>query len=322
MSGRDVRRVAARASTTTHHDKQQQVTRLVLGAFEQGVQRIYLANEPFRINARAVENLPQRDRVELLDFPLTHSGADTASMMNAMWQEGCRTFIVLGGDGTNRMVALTHPDAVILPLSTGTNNVFPYMAEASVAGAAAGLAATGRLDAKQCCLRTKQIHVLHNGVHHAALVDAVLLKRDLLGNLMPFDPDNIAALVLARAEPASIGMSPVGGYVRPCHHDDDFGVAVTVGTPARYRPRVPISAGLYGDIDIREIAVVELGTTIAMKGPGILAFDGDRTLRLAADDRLDISIRRDGPWIIEPAAAMEAAVAAGLLAPPPPGPDR
>ena len=58
MSGRDVRRVAARASTTTHNDKQQHVTRLVLGALEQGVEEIYLGNEPFRINERAVENLP------------------------------------------------------------------------------------------------------------------------------------------------------------------------------------------------------------------------------------------------------------------------
>ncbi|MBD3646630.1 MAG: hypothetical protein HUJ31_04055, partial [Pseudomonadales bacterium] len=47
MSGRDVRRVAARASTNAHHDKQQQLTRLVLAALEQGVDEICLGNEPF-----------------------------------------------------------------------------------------------------------------------------------------------------------------------------------------------------------------------------------------------------------------------------------
>ncbi|MBT7876526.1 MAG: hypothetical protein HN738_00440, partial [Gammaproteobacteria bacterium] len=41
FSGRDVRRVAARASTSDHHEKQQQVTRLVLGALSQGVEKIY-----------------------------------------------------------------------------------------------------------------------------------------------------------------------------------------------------------------------------------------------------------------------------------------
>ena len=127
MSGRDVRRVAARASTTTHHDKQQQVTRLVLAALAHGVEHIYLMQEPFRINQRAVENLPERDRITLLTIPLTHTAKDTINITEAMWAQGVRTFIVLGGDGTNRIVANTRPDAIILPLSTGTNNVFPYM---------------------------------------------------------------------------------------------------------------------------------------------------------------------------------------------------
>ena len=73
FSGRDVRRVAARASTSDHHEKQQQVTRLVLGALSQGVEKIYLAHEPFRINEKAVENLPERDQIEILRFTLTHS---------------------------------------------------------------------------------------------------------------------------------------------------------------------------------------------------------------------------------------------------------
>ncbi|MDA9298614.1 hypothetical protein N9Q31_06705, partial [Pseudomonadales bacterium] len=60
MSGRDVRRVAARASTSSHQNKQQQVTRLVLGALANGVDKIYLANEPFRINERAIESLAER----------------------------------------------------------------------------------------------------------------------------------------------------------------------------------------------------------------------------------------------------------------------
>ena len=139
MSGRDVRRVAARASTTTHNDKQQHVTRLVLGALEQGVEEIYLGNEPFRINERAVENLPEKNKIKILPFKLTHSARDTTHMVNAMWDAGCRVFIVLGGDGTNRIVAKTKPDAIVLPLSTGTNNVFPQLLEASVAGIAAGL---------------------------------------------------------------------------------------------------------------------------------------------------------------------------------------
>lgn len=313
MSGRDVRRVAARASTATHHDKQQQVTRLVLGALEQGVDHVYLADEPFRINSRAIENLEQRDRVTLLNFRLTHTSEDTVAITRAMWEQGCRTFIVLGGDGTSRIVAGTTPDAVILPLSTGTNNVFPYMVEASVAGAAAGIIASGKMSVEAACQRCKQIHVETEGSAHVALVDAVLLKRDLLGSLLPFDPDNIASVVLARAEPASIGMSPIGGYLVPCHHEDDFGVAVVTGEPARHIVRAPVSAGLYGDIPIAGVEKVALDEPVIVKGPGILAFDGDRILRLEAGQSAELTVRRDGPWVINPWQVMEQAVELGLL---------
>lgn len=314
MSGRDVRRVAARASTASHHDKQQQVTRLVLGALENGVDQVYLADEPFRINSRAIENLPQRDRISLLKFPLTHSSEDTATMTRAMWDEGCRTFIVLGGDGTSRIVAGTRPDATILPLSTGTNNVFPYMMEGTVAGAAAGIIASGMLPLEPTCLRCKRIHIVLDDLEHFALVDAVLLKHDLLGSLLPFDPDNIAALVLARSEPASIGMSPIGGYIRSCGHEDDFGISMTMGQPARFRVRAPVSAGLYGNIEIATLDTVDLDTPIDVPGPGVLAFDGDRILKLEVGQSARLMVRRDGPWVIDPRHVMAQALAQGVLA--------
>ena len=44
---------------------------------------------------------------------------------------------MLGGDGTSRAITQCWRDVVLLPLSTGTNNVFPFDVEATVAGAAA-----------------------------------------------------------------------------------------------------------------------------------------------------------------------------------------
>lgn len=319
MSGRDVRRVAARASTHSHQNKQQQVTRLVLGALNHGVKRIFLANEPFRINERAIENLPERDRIEILTFPLTHSAADTTHMAHAMWAAGCRTFIVLGGDGTCRIVARALPNASLLPLSTGTNNVFPQLVEASSAGAAAGLICSEQLASQDHCYRCKQIHVKVNGGHahgdveDMALVDAVMLENDEMGSLLPFAPENIRHVFLTRAEPASVGMSPIGGYVMPCGAHDLFGVRVNCGEPAVARVRVPLSPGLYGKIPIKAYERLELGVTHTLIGPGILALDGDRSINLGAADQAEITINDDGPWIIEPAPVMLAAAVAGLF---------
>lgn len=331
MSGRDVRRVAAKASTSSHHEKQQQVTRLVLGAIAQGAEEIFLANEPFRINSRAVENLPQKDQVTMLDFPLTHSAADTETMVVKMWDAGCRVFIVLGGDGTNRIVAKTLPDSIILPLSTGTNNVFPTFVEASVAGAAAGLIASGKMHYQEFCMRCKQIHVCQPmdspvkgsanplaDKHDLALIDAVLLENDHAGSLLPFKAENISTVLLTRAEPASVGVSPIGGYLLPSHHRDDFGVFIKCKASALSGQKgktitVPISPGLYDQVHVHHIQKTKLDEKVTMTGPGILALDGDRTISLGNQTKATLVVRRDGPWIIETPLVMNSAAELGLF---------
>ncbi len=317
MSGRDVRRVAARASTSTHYEKQQQVTRLVLAALHNGVTRIFLGDEPFRISSRAVEHLPQRVSVDILTYPLTHTARDTETMADLMWAAGCRTFIVLGGDGTNRIIARRYPNACILPLSTGTNNVFPVSVEASIAGAAAGLIASRQLAIEETCVRCKQVH-LHTDLPEVrqtdiALIDAVLLKDDELGSLLPYSADKLSTLVLTRAEPASVGLSPIGGYLDACGHRDDFGLLVECANQGSTQVSVPISPGLWQEVSIVDYQRIALDETISINGVGILALDGDRSISLGKSESVVLRIRRDGPWIIEPDLVMRMASAKGLL---------
>lgn len=312
FSGRDVRRVAARASTSDHHEKRQQVTRLVLGALSMGVDRIYLAHEPFRINERAVENLAERDRVEILRYKLTHTAADTHTMASMMWEAGCRVFIVLGGDGTSRIVVSSFTEATILPLSTGTNNVFPYRLEASVAGMAAGLVAAGKVSSENC-IRCKRIHIDKQEEHDIALIDAVVLRNDFLGNLLPFEADNLADIILTRAEPASIGISPIGGFIEPTGLHDDHGVYVHCDQSASRKLEIPISPGLHQQVGITNVRKLPLGESVKVKGPGVLAFDGDRTIKLLESETASIRVERDGPRIIEAEKVMAEAAGQGLF---------
>ncbi|MFT5211260.1 MAG: NAD kinase [Flavobacterium sp.] len=315
MSGRDVRRVTAKASTSAHHDKQQLVTRLVLGALENGVDKIYLGNEPFRINERSIEGIPDKNKVEVLNYPLHHSAKDTETLTELMWSKGCRVFIVLGGDGTNRIVAKSKPDAIILPLSTGTNNVFPFFVEASVAGAAAGLIASQTLNFQNHCNRCKQIKVgVNKQYRDSALIDAVLLENDHIGSLLPFAPDKLSQIFLTRAEPASVGISPIGGYIMPCNAEDNFGLMLDCRGKTLHNLRVPLSPGLYGDISVSKIEKMSMAQSYSCRAPGILAFDGDRSIRLNEGDDIDINIQRDGPWVINPQKILETAAQHGLLA--------
>ncbi|MDA0789963.1 MAG: NAD(+)/NADH kinase [Proteobacteria bacterium] len=314
MSGRDVRRVAARAGTSAHMEKQNIVTRLVLGALDQGVSMIHLANEPFRISSRAVETLPERGRINMVDVPISHTDRDTEAVATAMWDAGCRIFIVLGGDGTSRIVSRTLRDATLLPVSTGTNNVFPYQIDATTAGLAAGLIATGKLNPADICVRAKQIHGTDaQGHQDIALIDAVMLAGDDIGSLLPFRAEQLRDVVLTRAEPASIGVSPIGGCLMPCHHEDDFAVSLRCGAPAMHTVRVPLSPGLHESVDIVDFSRIALGQKLTLTGPGVLAFDGDRIKSVAKGEPVSLQVRRDGPWVIDGLKTLNIAAAEGLM---------
>ncbi len=57
MSGRDVRRLAARASNMTHEAKRDMVARVAAGAEAVGVTDLYISREPFRIATLALQHM-------------------------------------------------------------------------------------------------------------------------------------------------------------------------------------------------------------------------------------------------------------------------
>jgi predicted polyphosphate/ATP-dependent NAD kinase len=55
---------------------------------------------------------------------------DTVGAVERMAAARVSAIVVLGGDGTHRLVAATCGQIPLMALSTGTNNVFPEMREA------------------------------------------------------------------------------------------------------------------------------------------------------------------------------------------------
>ena len=316
MSGRDVRRLAARASSTTPEIKRDQVARAAVGAAAAGAQRLLVLQEPFRIASTAVEHMDLGIEIEILDLGHEMSGAQTERATHAMREAGAGALIVLGGDGTNRCVVRAWADAPLMPLSTGTNNVFPLHVEATVGGAAAGLVAAGRVDLESVAPRAKLVRVEIDGEEDdLALIDAMLLEGDSTGNLMPFDPASMRELVLARAVPASVGNSPIGGMLHPCGAGDDFGVLVEcVGHGQGGRPLLsPISPGLFKPVHVKASRTLALGERVEVGRPGVLAFDGDRERVLAPGQTATLRVERDGPRVIDTERALRAAADTGVF---------
>lgn len=317
MSGKDVRRLAARASRVTPESKRDQIARAVVGAAASGADHIMLVKEPMRISESAVESMTLDAEIELIDIDARLDASDTQRAVLEMQRRGCGAVIVLGGDGTNRAITQVWPDAPLVPISTGTNNVFPMMVEATIAGAAAGLVASGGVHLEEVSEVSKIIHLERDdGSATLAVIDAVRLEGDKVGNMMPVDPKFIREVVLSRAEAASVGMSPIGGLLEPCGAADDFGVVVHCIPHERggQSLRVPISPGFFQTVHIDRVERLAMGERITIEGPGILAFDGDREIDLKPGEPVYLSVRRDGPRVIDPTRALLLAAQRGLLA--------
>lgn len=316
LSGRDSRRLTARADTVSHESKRNQIARIVVAAAAGGCTRILVPWEPRRLAIGAAEHLQIGIEVEQIRTPIHHSAQDTAAAVTAMRERGCDVLVVLGGDGTSRAVTKAWPDAVLMPLSTGTNNVFPLWIEPTVAGLAAGLVASGRLPAAEVAPRAKIVELdIAGEAPDLALIDALLLRGDRIGNLGPFEPRYMETLVLTRAEPDAVGMSPLGGLLCPAGFADDFGVRVDfcAHDAGGRLLRAPVSPGLFRSAHIRHFERLPLGTPTLVEGPGVIAFDGDRERQLASGQQATLRVTRNGPQVIDPRRALRLAAERGLL---------
>jgi hypothetical protein len=307
MSGRDVRRLAARASTTTLEIKRDQVTRAVVGAVAGGARRIAIVRDALRIAESAVENLALKVEIVRVDGGSELRARDSQNAALALRDAGCQVLVVLGGDGTNRAVARAWQGATLVPLSTGTNNVFPLSVEATAAGAAAGLVASGRVAQADAARAQKCLHVeVEGGGRDLALVDVVLLADDFVGNLMPFDAARLRHVLLSRAEPTAVGPSALGGFALPCGADDPFGVELRCGRDGNGgRPLLaPLSPGLFRTVHVESLRRVAEGESVRVEGPGVIALDGDREWHLEAGQGARVTLLRDGPRVVDVARAL------------------
>jgi hypothetical protein len=316
MSGRDVRRLVGRAQSETPESKRNQLQRAVIGAAAAGAGRFCWVRDIFRVTERSIEYVRVGAEFERLDIgALTTSPDDTVRSVHAMRDAGCKVLLVLGGDGTNRVVAGAWPDAVLLPVSTGTNNVFPEHVEPTLAGAAAGLVASGRVPLDEVAPRAKLVRVRYeDGEERLGVIDAVLVHDDHPGSLLPFNASKIRRVILSRAEPTSVGMSPIGGLLEPCGKEDDFGVVVRCVAPGEGgRPLLaPISPGIYRTAHIEGCERIGLDEPVTLEGPGLIEFDGDRERVLKEGETAEVRVVRDGPRVIDVARTLRYAAEHGL----------
>ena len=175
-SGKDIRRLVAHGSVFDNQEKVRMVRRLILGMERAGVSKIIYMPDAYAIVPRALNAISPSIPVEPVEMPIRSTEADTTTAAEIMATLGVGCLAVLGGDGTSRAACKGSVEIPVMPLSTGTNNVFPFM----------GRSHCGRTRCRPCCLRPPAlgtmllsfdaclIFLIDDAVADMALVDAAV----------------------------------------------------------------------------------------------------------------------------------------------------
>jgi predicted polyphosphate/ATP-dependent NAD kinase len=316
-SGKDVRRLVAYASIMGNNEKTELVRRIILGIDSTGVDEILIMPDYCELGLRALSGLSHaniRAKVSILDMTVHGTQEDSTTAMRLMKELGVDCAVTLGGDGTNRAVAKGDRSIPLVTISTGTNNVFPAMVEATTAGIAAGVVVSGKVDLKDVVATHKRLIITENGSEKdMALIDAVVMEQPFIGARAIWKLSEVKQVICTRAEPNSVGLSSIGGSVCPVGVDDDYGLYLKLGG-GNIKARAAVLPGVIQEVGIEEFKLINLGEEVELlTRPCLVALDGERELRVGATDEVKVRIERDGPHVVDINKATREAAAQGFF---------
>ena len=335
-ASKDIRRLVAQGRVVPDWEKVNIVRRALVGLQSAGVDRVVAMPDSGHLCRRAADDAAVNIAVEMLPMSPRYAEGDTTRAAALLAERNdVRCLITLGGDGTNRAVAMGSCQLPIVAISTGTNNIFPVMVEGTLAGIAAGLVASGRIDLPDCAIISKTLLVrVDDGRQELALVDVAISRERYVGTRAIWDMDTVHEVFLTRAEPAGIGLSSIGGRLCPLSIADVGGL--------RYRlvhPAAAAGADDDTDADASGNAALPVATVMAPVAPGLVqpvpiadwgrlqegipvdleprhctvALDGERAVTLTPDDRAQITLARNGPPVVQVPRTLRRAAELGLF---------
>jgi predicted polyphosphate/ATP-dependent NAD kinase len=217
-----------------------------------------------------------------------------------MHQMGVGCLVTLGGDGTNRVVAKSCGQVPLVPISTGTNNVFPAMVEGTLAGLAAGVVAQCLVEPQVACYTSKRIEVYLDGVlQDIALVDVAVSKERFVASRAVWDMTSLHEVFLTRAEPYSLGLSSIGARLQPVSMSDTAGLYLRLGSGGA-TVVAPVAPGLVIPVAIAAWRLLPLDQRVRIElHPCTIALDGEREFSVLPGQRVEVAVRHNGPQVVK-----------------------
>ena len=335
-ASKDIRRLVAQGRVIPDWEKVNIVRRVLIGLQAVGIEQVVAMPDSSHICPRARDDSHLTLGLSLLEMPTYHTEGDTVRAAAQMGKEGVTCLVTLGGDGTNRAVACGSNSIPIVPISTGTNNVFPQMIEGTLAGLAAGLVADGSLQPELVSTISKTLAVYVDGDYRdLALVDVALSRERYVATRAIWDMSTLYEVFLTRAESASIGLSSVGARLQRLTMNDAGALRYVLaesGGQDREQANItsmgdnptagqdktsvlaPIAPGMVTEVAIAYWQRLAEGERLAVEPRhSAVALDGERAFTVTPRQSVEISVQRNGPPVVHVERALQVASELGLF---------
>lgn len=322
VAGRDIRRLTGGASVSSNYAKRRTAHCVLEGLRIADGSEVLVMPDNAGLAERIVADAPDDLAIDVLDVAVTDSGRDTRNAAER-FSTAADAVVVLGGDGTNRDVAVGIGEVPMVSISTGTNNVVPTPVDGTIAGAATGFVASGAVPASETTVRHGTVEaVVDDGTEERrlrGLATVGVLDQQFVGTRAILDPEDIIGGVVSRASPAEIGLSAIAGGFETHRPDEPGGIGFRLGDRSESanederEVRAVTVPGVVSDVSVAEFRRLDDGETFAFDvSSGVVSADGERELEVR-DASVRLSPVSDGPRLVRIDAAIERAADAGYF---------
>jgi len=304
-AGKDIRRIVSYGRFTTDEEKLNIVARILTGLTDSGVDRVLAMPDTIGLIKAAINKSNKTIPVEILDIPAFGIEEDTALATKIMVESGVGCIVSLGGDGTNRCIAEHAASVPMVPVSTGTNNVFPILIEGTTAGLAAGLIATKSVDIKTTTQQKPLIEVEIDGkIVGVALIDAAISKQAYIGARAVWDAESIDEIFVSGFYPSCIGLASIASRI-PIR--TKAGIYVKLGD-GKHMVSAPITPGVISRVNVNSWSEMKFDEKLPVSlKPCSIAVDGERTWVLRKNQSAVMTLREFGPIVVSISKTLEQA---------------
>jgi predicted polyphosphate/ATP-dependent NAD kinase len=304
MAGRDIRRIVADAEFVSSYFKINVAKRFIIGLDSMGVDEVLLMPDIYGLAEEVEEELRKRIslRIKLIEMDFKGTVEDTVQAARLMKASGVNLIVGFGGDGTLRAIFKGAGVVPLLGVPLGTNNALSRSSyEPSVLGVLVGFVARGFIPLHKTFIPMKVVKLYADGrLADIALIDMAFIPDSFIGARAIWRVEDIKYIVYSKCEPTDVGLTSIGGNLRPITLKDDKGLLIELG-PGYLRIPAVIAPGLIEKVPVKSFKIINVNERIEIpRGRYAVAFDGERELTVTDDVELYMEISREGPLLVDP----------------------